>query len=102
VVAVVWMTEISVITAVLGSTEAVATETLVESPVAIFEHALEMRDAGHAEMGEGVASTRFLNGARGRVTVAATEVTVAVNWRTDVVKKVVVEATVLASGVVVD
>ena len=102
VVAVVWMTEILVVTAVVGSTEAVATETLVESPVAIFEHALETRDVGHAEIGEGVVSARFLNDARGRVTVAAMEVTIAVNWVTDVVKKVVVEVTVLASGVVVD
>ena len=101
-VVVVWMTETTVVTVVVGSTEAVATETLVESPVAIFEHALEMRDAGHAEMGEGVASARLLKGARGRVTVAATEVTVAVKEATDVVNVVVVKVTVLAAGVVVN
>lgn len=101
VVAVVRITEITVVTAIVGSTEAVATETLVETPVAIFEHALEMRDAGHAEMGEGVASARFLNGARGRV-VVATDVTVTVNWTTDVVKEVAVDVTVLAPSVVVE
>ena len=102
VVVVVWTTKITVVTAVVGSTDAVATETLVEIPVAILEHALEIRDAGHAEMGEGVASARFQFAGRGRVTVAATDVTVTVALTTDVVNEVAVEVTMLASGVVVE